>query len=145
MRPKPHLDPEFASCPKTRRWFALPRSLGRWMTLIALVGVALAAYREQSRPGPLPPTFRPVAFQPPRVVPRTWLHRPQDPSVIVARPGIDEAMIHTARQGIDDAMIVNPGRAARIPVLIVPKQGAGGPVPVPPDSPQPQPWTPGSR
>ncbi|MGC8638812.1 MAG: hypothetical protein ACP5XB_02905 [Isosphaeraceae bacterium] len=145
MRSQPHLDPEFTSCPKSGSWLAQPRSLGRLMILIAVLGLALGVYAEGRRPNPVFPGGRVVAFQPPRLAPRRPLVRPRDPSVIVARPGIDEAMIHTARPGIDNAMIGNPGRVARMPVLIVPKSGAGGPVPVPPDSPRPQPWNPRPR
>ena len=52
MRPKPDADPELLSRPKSRPWHRSFRSLGRLMTLVALSGLALAAYSERSRPKP---------------------------------------------------------------------------------------------
>lgn len=141
MRPKPQVDPEFMSCPKSRGRLSLPRSLGRLMILIALLGLALGVYSERVRPGPAPFPARLVAFLPPRTPPTRALTRLQDPSVLVARQGIDDAMIHTARRGIDDAMIVNPGRMARVPIFIVPRSGGNQP----PLSPTPTPRTPQPR
>ena len=43
-----------------------------------------------------------------------------DPSIIVAPPGIDEAMIVTARVGIDEAMIVKPGQLRTGPLVTQP-------------------------
>jgi hypothetical protein len=142
MVPIPRLDPEFTSQPKSRYWLSLPRSLGRLMILIALFGLILAAFMEGKRPLAVVPAARRVAFQPIRTTPRRPIARPRDRSVITARPGIDDAMIHTARQGIDDAMILSPGRIPRMPILIAPQPGAEAPRAAPPDSLQPEPWSP---
>ena len=50
MTPKPDVDPEFLSSPKSRPSHRSVRLLGRLMTLVALSGLALAAYSGQSRP-----------------------------------------------------------------------------------------------
>ena len=134
MNPRPHLDPEF-SCPgKPPGWHSFPRSLGRLMILIALFGLVLSVYSTQTRPTTVPIIRTPVALQRRRVAPRGQPIPPRHPAVIVARPGIDDAMIHTARQGIDEGMIVNPGRLESMPVLTAPQPDANGVVPVLPGS-----------
>jgi hypothetical protein len=134
------------------------------MILIGLLGLALAAYAERSRPRPLPlratlavlharysampqrPTLPARSALPRRwAVPQRPFIQPRDPSVIIARPGIDDAMIHTVRQGIDDAMIVNPDRMARMPILTVPQQGNEAPNTVPPETLEPESWSPPPR
>lgn len=147
MRPEPHLDPEFAPCvhsrlrarakaeAEARGWFALPRSLGRLMVLIAVLGLVLAVYQYHRRTRPRLMTYlsaRPaVLLRGPVRIPRP-IPRLRDESVIVARPGIDDAMIHPARIGIDDGMIVNPGPRMRDPVILPPP----GPEGLPPRAPR---------
>jgi len=68
-----------------------------------------------------------------------------DPSIIVAPPGIDEAMIVTARVGIDEAMIVSPRQLRTGPLAtppILPPAATGraalGPWPMAPHAPPPR-------
>lgn len=122
MRLKRHADPELLSRTKSRPWHRSLSSLGRLMTLVALSGLAVAAYLERSRPNPSRLGVRnlilrqlsPGSLQQPRV-PSSG-----DPSIIVAPPGIDEAMIVTARVGIDEAMIVKPGQLRTGPLVTQP-------------------------
>ncbi len=110
MTPKPDVDPEFLSRPKSRPSHRSVRLLGRLMTLVALSGLALAAYSGQSRPNwsRFGVRNRMLGQGTPGFLPQLQMPSYVDPSVIVARPGIDEAMIVTARAGIDEAMIVQP-------------------------------------
>ncbi len=112
MRPKPDADPELLSRPKSRPWHRLFNSLSRLMTLVALSGLALAAYQERSRPNATGPGMRNLMLRQrtPLFLQQSTALSSVDPSIIVAPPGIDEAMIVTARVGIDEAMIVNPPR-----------------------------------
>lgn len=112
MRPKPAADPELLPRPKSRPRLRSFRSLGRLMTLVALSGLALAAYSERWRPQPAGVGVRNLMLRPRTAGTLQQAPVPPsvDPSIIVAPPGIDEAMIVTAREGIDEAMIVNPGR-----------------------------------
>jgi hypothetical protein len=89
-------------------------------------------------------TQRPTVPQRP-AVPRRPFAQSRDRFVIIARPGIDEGMIHTVPQGIDDAMIVNPGRMARVPIFTVPQPGTEAPNSVPPEALEPEPWSPMPR
>jgi hypothetical protein len=133
MKPKPDADLELLSRPKSRSWHRSFRSLGRLMTLAALSGLALAAYSERWRPKPSVSPVRSLVFR--QRIPGTLQQSPVpsfvDPSIIVAPPGIDEAMIVTAREGIDEAMIVNPLRlrtgpsAPRPAQPILPPAGSG--------------------
>jgi hypothetical protein len=110
MRPKPDADPELLSRPKSRPWHRSFSSLGRLMTLVALSGLALAAYSERSRPQPPGLALGNLMLRQrtPGFLQQSPVPSSVDPSIIVAPPGIDEAMIVTARVGIDEAMIVNP-------------------------------------
>lgn len=118
MKLKPEFDPELMASSARR---ALPfRPIGQLMIATALGGLMLAVWPERSRS-----VFQPiVSGGTVRAAPRVFRSPVQasprrDPSVIVARPGIDEAMIVTARTGIDEAMIVNP-EPLQTPSLIVP-------------------------
>ncbi len=112
MTPKPDADLEFLSRPKETPPHRSARLLGRLMTLVALSGLALTAY--SGRSGPNPSRFDVRNLMPGQGTPgffrQSQMPSYVDPSVIVARPGIDEAMIVTARAGIDEAMIVQPSR-----------------------------------
>jgi hypothetical protein len=127
MKPEPDPDPELMSRPKPGHWRRPLRSLSRLMTLIALSGLALAAYSERARPKPSRLGVRNVIFRQVRPgllqqSPASSLH---EPSVIVAPPGIDEAMIVTARRDIDEAMIVNPARTGTGAFAIPPSSVTG--------------------
>jgi len=122
MRPKPDADPELLSRPKPRPWRPLCNSLSRLMTLVALSGLALAAYDERSWPKPTRPGMRNYLLRQrtPGLVQPSPAPSSVDPSIIVAPPGIDEAMIVTARTGIDETMIVNPAQVRRRPLAAPP-------------------------
>jgi hypothetical protein len=155
MKPGPAFDPELdfhlTIEEKARRRWWYRRTIGRLMGLVALSGLALAAYTERSRPQP-PPRGR-IRFVPRQVLqpvqpaqPQTPVQRaqptlPRDRSLIPARPGIDEAMIVTARAGIDDAMIVSPGRMHG--QSIVDPLQSPSPTPAEPNPGPVVPWQPG--
>ena len=147
MRPKPDADPELLSRPKSRPWYRSFRSLGRLMTLVALSGLALAAYSERSRPKPPGLGMRNLMLRQrtPGSLPQSPLPSSADPSIIVAPSGIDEAMIVTARVGIDEAMIVGPRQLRRGPLAappILPPAATGrvplSPWPMAPQAPPPR-------
>jgi hypothetical protein len=140
MKPRPAPFLELSPGQKSRRWCSLPRSIGQLMTIIALSGLALAAYSEHARTRVIPLGARRFVFQPPQVPPRVEVQEPRDPSVLVAPRGVDEAMIVTAREGIDDAMIVGPARLRREAVTILPLPQSGAPGAAPRS-----PWQPKSR
>ncbi len=136
MRPKPDPDPELMSGLKKRQWNPFPRSIGRLMTVVALSGLALAAYSGRTRPTIINPVTRQVFAQPSPTRPSPMLPRvqpaqPRDPAVIVAPAGIDEAMIVTARGGIDEAMIINPSRLQRQTITILPSPTPNRQAPAP--------------
>ena len=122
MRPKPDADPELLSRPKSRPWHRSLSSLTRLMTLVALSGLALAAYSERSRPQPARLGVRNLMLrqQSPGFLQQSPVPSSLDPSINVAPPGIDEAMIVTARVGIDEAMIVNPPQLRTGPLATPP-------------------------
>ncbi len=122
MRPKPDADPELLSRPKPRPWRRLYNSLSRLMALVALGGLALAAYHDRSWPKPTGPGMRNFMLgqRTPGLVQPSPAHSSVDPSIIVAPACIDEAMIVTARTGIDETMIVNPAQVRRRPLAAQP-------------------------
>jgi len=147
MRPKPDADPELLSRPRSRPWHRSFSSLGRLMTLVALSGLTLAAYSERSRPKPSRLGVRNLMLRQrtPGFVQQSPVPSSVDPSIIVAPPGIDEAMIVTARVGIDEAMIVGPRQSRRGPLAtppILPPAAAGraplSPWPMAPQAPPPR-------
>ena len=144
MHPKPDADSEFFSRPKSTPWYRAFSSLGRLMTVVALSGLALAAFSRDDRPKTpmpgqrnLPPGQRAPGFRQQSPVPSAV-----DRFIIVAPPGIDDAMIVPARVGIDEAMIVSPGRIrtgprAALPIL---PPAANGRTPLSPWQAPPQGW-----
>jgi hypothetical protein len=147
MGPKPDVDPELLSRPKSRPWHRSFSSLGRLMTLVALSGLALAAYSERSLPKPSRLGLRNLMLRQrtPGFLQQSPVPSSLDPSIIVAPPGIDEAMIVTAREGIDEAMIVKPGQLWTGPLAaprILPPAANGraplSPWPMPPQAPHPR-------
>jgi hypothetical protein len=147
MRPKPDADPKLLSRPKSRPWHRSLSSLTRLMTLVALSGLALAAYTERSRPKPSRLGVRNLMLrqQSPGFLQQSPVPSSVDPSIIVAPRGIDEAMIVTARVGIDEAMIVNPaqlrtGALATPPILPPAATGRAplSPWPMAPQAPPPR-------
>jgi len=147
MRPKPDADPELLSRPKSRSWHRSFSSLSRLMTLVALSGLALAAYSERSRPKPSQLGVRNLMLRQrtPGFLQQSPVPSSVDPSIIVAPPGIDEAMIVTARVGIDEAMIVNPPQLRTGPLAtprIFPPAANGraplSPWPMAPQTPPPR-------
>jgi len=149
MRPKPDVDPELLSRPKPwpRPWYQSIRSLGRLMTLVALSGLAVAAYSERPRPNPSRLGMRNLMLRQriPGSLQQLPLPSSVDSSIIVAPPGIDEAMIVTARAGIDEAMIVSPrqlrtGPMAATPILppAATRRAPLSPWPMAPQAPPPR-------
>ena len=139
MRPDPEFHNERENKPRERGQFPI-RSIGRLMTLVALSGLALAAFSEQSRPTILPVRTKPALLRwvpPPARAPSPRLRAP---GVIVAPRGIDEAMIVTAPSGIDEAMIVNPERLTRARMAATPTPAPGSPGSESPAPSQPGPW-----
>jgi hypothetical protein len=98
------------------------------MTLVALSGLALAAYQERSRPKATGLGMRNLMLgqRTPGFLQQSPAPSSVDPAIIVAPPGIDEAMIVTARVGIDEAMIVDPARLRTGP-LAAPRLFRPGP------------------
>ena len=140
-KPEPLPDGSFEVGSKRKGPWWAPRTLGRLMTVIALSGLAMAGYAHRTRRPATAPLYR-VRFLPPGVSQGIPVPRPMDPSILVAPPGIDDAMIVTARSGIDDAMIIHPGRWAGTPAPATPVL----PLPGNPSDPQaPGPWRPQPR
>jgi len=147
MRPKPDADPVLLSRPQSMPWHRSISSLSRLMTLVALSGLALAAYSERSRPKVTGLGMRNLMLRQrtPGSLQQSPVPSSVDPSIIVAPPGIDEAMIVTARVGIDEAMIVKPARLRTRPLTtppILPPAAIGraplGPLPQAPQAPPPR-------
>ena len=93
MRPKPDADPKLLSRPKSRPWHRSLSSLTRHMTLVALSGLALAAYTERSRP------------KPSRLAVRNLMLRQQSPGFLQQSP---------VPSSVDPSISITPARKFRM-------------------------------
>jgi hypothetical protein len=138
MKPKPDIDPDFA----TARWGSMPRTVARWLLIFVLATGALAIIPAEPTKAPqafaqgaipAPGSLRLTIQQPAPELPITITEpQPRDGFVVMASRSIDPQMVHAAPAGIDESMVVRlPSRRATSPILVMPSPKKPREMPVP--------------
>jgi hypothetical protein len=152
MKPKPEIDPDFATAP----WRSIPRTIARWLLIFVVItaGIALipaeptrppqasAQASAQAAATPAPENLKLTLQQPPPASPaKVAGPQPRADFVVMASPSIDPQMVHPAPEGIDEGMVAHFRRDRRAApfVLVEPPRNKPGqlPLPVPPNSEDP--------
>ncbi len=141
MKPKPGFDPDFPA--NSQRWCWPGRSIGLFMILVVVSGLAWAVRAEHS---PRPARLVPIRFVrndmvlggPGQAPPAgTFVRQADQPFVLIAPLEIDQEMVVPALAGIDEAMVFHPDTGNVVPVR---RDSPPAPMPiVPGDQPLPLP------